>query len=275
MIIRRNVILHYSAFPKNCLNAYRGLLSHYALIPFGVPSLDNMIDGGLLTGTLTEIYGSPSSGKTKLCYDITAHVVLQLKQQVMYVDAKGGFSGKSLRCRLESYDFPLELVEEAQKNVTVISVKCINELLSLLYHLRSSLNQEITEGVCTRLIIIDSLPSIFYQFIGETSNKGLGFMNSLATILKCIAVENRVAILLINLPSKGSEYVDTTDPVLQSSRKPFTSSSLLKPALGNYWFHVPNLRLFVRKIHASRELEVIVTKSSSVLIGKTCRFCAD
>lgn len=100
-------------------------------------------------------------------------------------------------------------------------------------------------------------------------------MNSLATILKCIAVENKVAILLVNLPSKGSEYVDTTDPVPQSSRKPSSSSTLLKPALGNYWFHVPNLRLFVRKIHASRELEVIVTRSSSVLIGKNCRISMD
>ncbi|XP_071446626.1 DNA repair protein RAD51 homolog 4 [Hetaerina americana] len=273
MMIRRNLISHYSAFPKTGLDAYHELLLHSALIPFGVSCLDNILDGGLLTGTLTELYGSSSNGKTQICFAITANVILNLKQKVHYIDTKGGFSGKRMKDILEKSGSSRERVEEALQNVIVTSVKSINELLSFLHYIKGSLNQDNIDGIWTRLIIIDSLPALFYQFIGEASNQGLGFMNNLAAILRCIAIENRLAFLLVNLANKGSENEDElTDPTPRVITASFTPITSLRPALGNYWFHVPNLRLLVRKNVTSNEVEVVVTKSSYVQLGKRCKF---
>ncbi|KAG8223945.1 hypothetical protein J437_LFUL003753 [Ladona fulva] len=269
MIIRRNLVSHYSAFPKNGLDAYNDLLMHSAIIPSGIPSLDIMIDGGFLTGSLTEFYGLPSSGKTQLCFTLLANAALNFKQQVQYIDCKGDFSGKRVQKIVEAHCKDPQVIAQAMQNVIVTSVGNIYQLLSFLHHLKGNMNHDNTDEVCTRLIIIDSLPAIFYQFLGENSNDGLGLMNALVATLRNIAVENRIAFILVNLAKKGTD--EDTDYSSKYYPVFMTRCQILKPALGNYWLHVPNLRLYLHKSTCGKESNIVITKSSSLPIGKHCK----
>lgn len=55
-------------------------------------SLDELLHGGFLTGTVLEVCGLSGEGKTQLCLSVSAHVAASLMQSVHYVDTKGDFS---------------------------------------------------------------------------------------------------------------------------------------------------------------------------------------
>lgn len=55
-------------------------------------SLDELLHGGFLTGTVLEVCGLSGEGKTQLCLSVSAHVAASLMQVVHYLDTKGDFS---------------------------------------------------------------------------------------------------------------------------------------------------------------------------------------
>src|SRR3972149_11740151 len=57
-------------------------------LPTGVPSLDNILGGGLPGGSITQIYGPEQSGKTSLAYKITGEAV-RLGYSTMLVPLEG------------------------------------------------------------------------------------------------------------------------------------------------------------------------------------------
>ncbi|MFZ0221264.1 MAG: ATPase domain-containing protein [Candidatus Nitrosopolaris sp.] len=57
--------------------------------PTGCKSLDNLLDGGIEAGVITQVYGPPGSGKTQLCH--TLSVMLAPDYEVIYIDTEGGF----------------------------------------------------------------------------------------------------------------------------------------------------------------------------------------
>uniref|UniRef100_A0A161MD99 Dna repair protein rad51-like protein 4 n=1 Tax=Triatoma infestans TaxID=30076 RepID=A0A161MD99_TRIIF len=50
--------------------------------------LDELLNGGLLTGTILEMCGMSGSGKTQICLTITLNIVLEMKSNVTYIDTK-------------------------------------------------------------------------------------------------------------------------------------------------------------------------------------------
>jgi DNA repair protein RadA len=61
-------------------------------ISTGSKSLDNLLGGGIETGALTHFYGDPVTGKTQLCYTLSA--LLPLSYEVVYIDRKTSFDLK-------------------------------------------------------------------------------------------------------------------------------------------------------------------------------------
>src|SRR3989304_4898738 len=57
-------------------------------IPFGAPSLDGLLGGGVESGTVMLLYGEGGSGKTNLCL-VLARNVARMKRKVAYVDTEG------------------------------------------------------------------------------------------------------------------------------------------------------------------------------------------
>jgi RecA/RadA recombinase len=63
---------------------------------------DALLNGGLMTGELLEIFGTSGTGKTQLCMTLAANVALYLKKQVFYIDCKNDFSGTRLHSILQA-----------------------------------------------------------------------------------------------------------------------------------------------------------------------------
>ena len=66
MLIRRVLLAQYSAFPNNGLALYKELLNACAVLSSGCSDLDNILDGGIYTGEITEVVGISVSGKTQV-----------------------------------------------------------------------------------------------------------------------------------------------------------------------------------------------------------------
>ncbi len=54
-------------------------------------ALDGLLDGGFEKGTVTQIYGSPSSGKSNVALALTVNVA-KSNRKVIYIDTEGGIS---------------------------------------------------------------------------------------------------------------------------------------------------------------------------------------
>jgi DNA repair protein RadA len=57
--------------------------------PTGCKRLDNLLDGGIEAGVITQIYGGPGVGKTQFCYPLC--VMLPSHYSAIYIDTEGSF----------------------------------------------------------------------------------------------------------------------------------------------------------------------------------------
>lgn len=57
-------------------------------VPFGCKALDDLLGGGIETGTITLMYGEAGSGKTNLCIQLAKNIVLDGKK-VIFIDTEG------------------------------------------------------------------------------------------------------------------------------------------------------------------------------------------
>jgi RecA/RadA recombinase len=64
-------------------------------LPTGCKSLDNLLDGGIEAGVITQVYGPPGSGKTQLCH--TLCVMLPPNYNAIYIDTEGSFRPERIK----------------------------------------------------------------------------------------------------------------------------------------------------------------------------------
>lgn len=133
-----------------------------------------------------------------------------------------------------------------------IKVKHISdqyELISAVYDIKN----ELSEGLNCSLIIIDSMPAIFYHTGNYSNTKTV--MNHFVNIARYISSELNIAIIVTNLMVQDGEN--------GSVRMQY------KPGLGTYWLTVPNTRILVNKQDQSTcRLKVI--KSTTIEMDKQC-----
>ncbi|WP_048198463.1 DNA repair and recombination protein RadB [Methanocella arvoryzae] len=57
-------------------------------LPTGAKPIDDLLGGGIETGTVTQIYGEPASGKTNICMQLAINT-LRTGKRVIYIDTEG------------------------------------------------------------------------------------------------------------------------------------------------------------------------------------------
>ncbi|XP_039794357.1 DNA repair protein RAD51 homolog 4-like isoform X2 [Panicum virgatum] len=187
-------------------------------LPTGLEGIDTLLGGGLRQGQLTEITGPSSSGKT------------QTKD-----------------ARLKS----------VMKSIICESVFDIFALFEVLHQLEVSLlNCKVNNGgskVC--LLIIDSISSLLAPIIGGKYPQGRSMMISVAMILKKLADEHNLSVLVTNhMVSAGNGAV--------------------KPALGESWKAVPHVRLMISRECENNICTATVLKHTLLASGRTAKFVA-
>ncbi|XP_060114902.1 DNA repair protein RAD51 homolog 4 [Heteronotia binoei] len=226
--VRRLLLAQFSSFPVNGADLYEELKSSTAILSTGSKSLDKLLDGGLYTGAVTELTGSPGSGKTQVCLHIAANVSESLKQGVLYIDSTGGFTATRLLQLLQGRTEAEEGQVEALQRIQVTRVFDAYKLLDVLHEFRSTVAQEvIIASAPVKILVVDSVSAVIYPLLGSRQPDGMALMMHVARELKTLAKELGVAVVVTNHVTRDA------------------SSGQIKPALGRSWSFVPSTRVLL------------------------------
>ncbi|KAL2651888.1 hypothetical protein R1flu_020016 [Riccia fluitans] len=229
-------------------------------LSLGCRSIDELLQGGIQEGTLTELVGASSTGKTQICMQAAACAAYNHQCSVIFVDTCGAFSsqrvahmlGGILGSLLQVEDQRTELTS-ALKRIERIAVFDVFALLTFLQGIYDTL-QAGAEKNRLRLLIIDSVSSVISPVLGGNHSQGHALMISVGQILKKLAARQRLAILITNHTVAGI-------------------GSHPRPALGGSWKAVPHTRLMLS--HESPRSDIYrmsILKQTSMSCSKQTTF---
>ncbi|RLM84364.1 hypothetical protein C2845_PM04G10790 [Panicum miliaceum] len=237
-------------------------------LPTGLEGIDTLLGGGLRQGQLTEITGPSSSGKTQVCLHCASNIAAKQMGVVMYLDTSNSFSPSRVATIIYGISdlfgqrgFELQpkdaRLKSVMRSIICESVFDIFALFEVLHQLEVSLlNDKVNNGgskVC--LLIIDSISSLLAPIIGGKYPQGRSMMISVAVILKKLADEHNLSVLVTNhMVSAGNGAV--------------------KPALGESWKAVPHVRLMLSRECQNNICTATVLKHTLMASGRTAKFAA-
>nr|AAH66407.1 Zgc:77165 [Danio rerio] len=255
--VRRVLLAQYTAYPISGADLYEELLSSTAILSTGSPSLDKLLDSGLYTGEITELTGSPGSGKTQVCFSVAVNISHQLKQTVVYIDTKGGMCANRLLQMLQTKTPNEQEQMEALQKIKVFRVFDVFSLLACLQNLRSTGLQKMSVGGgSVKALMVDSVSAVLSPILGGKQNEGMSLLMQVAGELKMIAKDFNIAVLVTNHVTKDG-------------------NGQVKAGLGLSWSHVPRTRVLLQRVE-NEEISSLrtatLTKSSRQACHMTKEF---
>ncbi|MCL2135576.1 MAG: DNA repair and recombination protein RadA [Candidatus Bathyarchaeota archaeon] len=202
-----------------------------ARLTTGCKSIDELIDGGLETQTITEFYGEYGSGKSQVCHQLCVNVQLPLEQGglnggVLYIDTENTFRLE----RIVQMATHLGLnPEDIVKNIIYAEAYTSDHQMFLLENA-----DEIIKANNIKLIIIDSLTAHFRsEYMGremlasrqQRLNKHMHKLTALARAF------NAVAIVTNQVMSKPDQFF----------------GDAIQPIGGNIVGHTSQTRVYIRR----------------------------
>ncbi|GAB1609563.1 DNA repair protein RAD51 homolog 4-like [Argonauta hians] len=259
--LRRVVLAEYSAFPLQASDIYRKLMSSAAILGTGCVRLDQLLDGGLYTGEMTELVGATAVGKTQMCLSVATSVAMETKQNVLYIDTLASFSADRISEIVAATTAAAdnvggdgnteENVEDILQHIHCAKVFNVFHLFEVLEAVRQDLikqNSSFFSGL--RLIVCDSVSAILSPLVGGHQIQGYSLLVQVAQKLKILATEYSLAVLVTN-NIIGSE-----------PDRPIAS-------LGRTWQSVPHNRLHLARKHPTQSKYDKLVGTVSIL--KSCR----
>ncbi|XP_022036150.1 DNA repair protein RAD51 homolog [Helianthus annuus] len=226
-------------------------------ISSGSRELDKILDGGIETGSITELYGEFRSGKTQLCHTLCVTCQLPLDQgggegKAMYIDAEGSFRPQRLlqiadRFGLNGNDV-LENVAYARAYNTDHQSRLLLEAASMMVETRFA------------LMIVDSATALYrtdFSGRGELSARQMHLAKFLRSLQK-LADEFGVAVVITN------------QVVAQVDGSAMFAGPQIKPIGGNIMAHASTTRLALRKGRGEERICKVI--SSPCLAEAEARF---
>ncbi|XP_025641890.1 DNA repair protein RAD51 homolog 4 isoform X1 [Arachis hypogaea] len=223
------------------------------LLPTGFKGIDALLGGGLRAGQLTELVGPSSSGKTQACLT-SASTVAKNGGSVIYFDTGNSFSPQHIAHLVgqtsgyvignQAEPGPLQKVME---RIICYSVFDIYQMFDVLQQLKINLKSKIVEpDRRVQLLIVDSISSLITPILGGSGPQGHALMISAGYLLKKLADEHNIAVLVTNHMVAGE-------------------GGTSKPALGESWKSVPHIRLLLSREYGSNVCNVSTLKHPSVV----------
>ncbi|KAL5204690.1 hypothetical protein ABZP36_009561 [Zizania latifolia] len=223
----------------------------------GSRELDKVLEGGIETGSITEIYGEFRSGKTQLCHTLCVTCQLPLDQgggegKALYIDAEGTFRPQRLlqiadRFGLNGADV-LENVAYARAYNTDHQSRLLLEAASMMIETRFA------------LMIVDSATALYrtdFSGRGELSARQMHMAKFLRSLQK-LADEFGVAVVITN------------QVVAQVDGSAMFAGPQIKPIGGNIMAHASTTRLALRKGRGEERICKVI--SSPCLAEAEARF---
>ncbi|KAG8644502.1 DNA repair protein RAD51 homolog 4 isoform X2 [Manihot esculenta] len=222
----------------------------------GFEEIDKLLGGGVREGQLTELVGPSSSGKTQLCLRVAANVAIQHVGRVIFMDTGNSFSPR----RIEHFIHQISdsvLSEKVMSNILCYSTFDIFSMFDVLQQLENSLKSQGPKGDCkVQMLIVDSISSLITHVLGGSGPQGHALMTAAGFLLKKLAHEHNIAVLVTNHMVAGE-------------------GGTLKPALGESWKSIPHVRLLLSRDPGNKISNISILKHPSLASGEVARFVID
>ncbi|BBH04865.1 homolog of RAD51 D [Prunus dulcis] len=187
----------------------------------GCEGIDLLLGGGLREGQLTELVGPSSCGKTQVCLLAASNVATKHMGNVVYLDTGNSFSPQ--------------------------------RIAQFVGHITGRAFDELQKGGQVRMLIVDSISSLITPILGNSGSQGRALMISAGYMLKKLAHEHNVAVLVTNHTVGGERGIP-------------------KPALGQTWKSIPHVRLLLSGDHGNNVRSISVLRHPSMASGKAAKF---
>eukprot|EP00042_Codosiga_hollandica_P038182 m.308294 g.308294 ORF g.308294 m.308294 type:complete len:333 (+) comp55327_c0_seq33:1061-2059(+) len=203
-------------------------------ITCGSTELDKLLEGGIETGSITEIFGEFRTGKTQICHMLAVTCQLPIDQggsegKCLYIDTEGTFRPERLLAIAERYNLSgqdvLDNVAYARAYNTDHQLQLLTQASAMMAESRYA------------LLVVDSATSLYrtdYSGRGELSARQMHLAQFMRTLLR-IADEFGVAVVVTN------QVVAQVDGASMFNADP------KKPIGGNIMAHASTTRLSLRK----------------------------
>jgi RecA/RadA recombinase len=223
-------------------------------IPTALAPLDAHLKGGIRVGTITELVGHASAGKTQLAMQLTVNAA-RYKQGCIYIDTEQKLSLPRLqeiameRAKLYNHQSTFSVEPRQEHSTTLMNYKQVlanvsvhvpnntDDLLAVLSCLEEEIlaRDEDASRFPVRLIVLDSIAAPIRRDFGSGSapQRAAAVMQS-AQILKRLADHYNLAIVVINQTGKKADGNTASD-------------SDTGAALGTSWHHCVSTRIHLEQ----------------------------
>jgi DNA repair protein RadA len=179
-------------------------------LKIGSKNFDDLLNGGITPGLITEFFGPFGSAKTQFCHQLAVNVQLpEFNQKAIYIDTEGAFSTKRIMEMASAAGLD---DKEALKNILTIKAETSEHLAKIIGALNKFV-QEMNVGI----VIVDSLIAHFrvdFRGRGELSERQQK-LNKCLHDLKKLADIYDIPVIITNqvMASPGVLYGDPTRPL--------------------------------------------------------------
>lgn len=206
----------------------------------GSIELDKLLEGGIETGSMTEVFGEFRTGKTQLCHTLCVTCQMPVNDggaegKAIYIDTEGSFRPKRLQEIAERFGLDPAI---ALENVAYARAQNSEHQIELLKMAAAIMAQD-----RYALIVVDSATALFrtdYTGRGELSERQMQLGQFLRQLTR-LSEEFGVAVFITNQV--------VADPGAMSFAKDST-----KPIGGNIIAHASTTRLRLRKARGDNRI---------------------
>ncbi|XP_011297198.1 DNA repair protein RAD51 homolog 4 [Fopius arisanus] len=244
--IRKEIVAAHGGKLENTLEL---LKREEEIISTGIPSFDDLLNGGLHPGEIYEFCGASSTGKTSMCLSISTDLALNSDFVIHYVDTKRDFSSSRVQMILDEKKISNEEIARVMNQIKLSRIHKLPELFSILHSLAPGKDDRV------KLIIIDSLASLVH--VAPDNYESLYSMNHLTSVCKYLAKECSLSVITINSITQWRDDLSNLE-----------NSGVIKPMLGRYWRGIPGTRIYFEEMYNERR-KLTLWKSNVHPIGKS------
>ncbi|KAF9947954.1 hypothetical protein BGZ72_010112 [Mortierella alpina] len=230
---------------------------------------DQLLGGqGWASGEVSEICGAAGAGKTHMCLNSVATMLVNdPTSQAIWVDTLGGeFSAQRISAIIQAQLARSAMVEgtttETVKEpstenllmtiisrIQIYSCRDVYELLAAFDAIRHSLrDSEATSNLTARVLVIDSLSTVLTEVLWGTDGAGHATMMHTSKELRRLASDFNLVTLVTTLSVQLSYPEEQSPSILMASTS--------KPSLGTSWKYATDLQLFLTRLNIPSEERV-------------------
>lgn len=209
---------------------------------------DDLMNGGIETQTITELYGEYGSGKTQIAHQLAVSVQLPedkggLDSSAIYIDTESSFRPERIKQMAKGAEID---EEEALDNIFVARAYNSNHQMLLVEKAKELAKERKEEdGEAPKLIIIDSLTSHFraeYVGRGALAERQQKLNKHLHEVIKFTNLFNAAGLVTNQVQSDPDSFFG--DPT--------------RPIGGNILGHMATFRLYLRKSKGDKRIARLV-----------------